>query len=178
MVVLRTLGAKQRRLIGGKRARAVDHAEPEPVPTARATLVAAKPFESDEQAQSWLAQLRRDDDATAAALGGALTRLNAVLRAYRAAAGNPAVRDVDRNGALVARMGYGGGDQVVEGRFEAAYELPPPSTAGGGRRGTLLAPQERLAALLSGRAELHPSEELVLRAQADIRAGRPREAAL
>ena len=41
-----------------------------------------------------------------------------------------------------------------------------------------MAPGERLAAILSGRDELLASEELVLRARADLEAHRPREAAL
>ena len=40
------------------------------------------------------------------------------------------------------------------------------------------APEERFAALLGGREEIHPAEELVLRARADLTAGRPAEAAL
>jgi hypothetical protein len=40
------------------------------------------------------------------------------------------------------------------------------------------APEERFAALLSGREEVLPAEELVLRARADLNAGRVAEAAL
>jgi hypothetical protein len=40
------------------------------------------------------------------------------------------------------------------------------------------APEERFAALLSGREEVLPAEELVLRARADLNAGRFAEAAL
>ncbi len=40
------------------------------------------------------------------------------------------------------------------------------------------APEERFAALLSGREEALPAEELVLRARADLTAGRLQEAAL
>ena len=40
------------------------------------------------------------------------------------------------------------------------------------------APEERFAALLSGREEVLPAEELVLRARADLNAGRLAEAAL
>jgi hypothetical protein len=46
------------------------------------------------------------------------------------------------------------------------------------RRAEALAPDERLAALLSHREELLACEELVLRARTDLDAGRPREAAL
>ena len=40
------------------------------------------------------------------------------------------------------------------------------------------APEERFAALLGGREEVQPAEELVLRARADLNAGRLAEAAL
>jgi hypothetical protein len=40
------------------------------------------------------------------------------------------------------------------------------------------APEERFAALLGGREEVLPAEELVLRARADLNAGRLAEAAL
>jgi hypothetical protein len=74
------------------------------------------------------------------------------------------------------RVGYGSGEEVADGRFEAAFEVGAPRRRR--RRAEVLAPQERLAATLAGRAPLVPAEELVLRARADADAGRPREAAL
>ena len=61
------------------------------------------------------------------------------------------------------------------GAYGEAIELPR-----GGRRvkRSMEAPEERFAALLGGREEIHPAEELVLRARADLNAGRPAEAAL
>ena len=99
-----------------------------------------------------------------------------MLRSHRAAAGDPYARDVRADHALVVRLGYGEGEQVADGRFGRAVELPkdPPKR----KRGEALAPQERLAAVLGGRGRLLVGEELVLRAQLDLDAGRPREAAL
>ena len=74
------------------------------------------------------------------------------------------------------RVGFGSGDQVAEGRFEAAYAVP--DRPGRVKRVAALQPQERLAALLSGSSDLLVAEELVLRARADLAAQRPREAAL
>jgi len=65
---------------------------------------------------------------------------------------------------------------VAEGRYAAAYELP--RTPRGSRKREDLAPAERLAAIVGGREEQLACEELVLRARADVDAGRPREAAL
>jgi hypothetical protein len=68
---------------------------------------------------------------------------------------------------------------VADGRFSAARELPAPSPRSRTRRrAEALAPDERLAAVLGRREELMACEELVLRARADLEAGRPREAAL
>ena len=82
-------------------------------------------------------------------------------------------------GATAVRVGYGSGEQVADGRFSDAYELPPASARSSARRRTeSLAPDERLAAILSRREEVLACEELVLRARSDVDAGRPREAAL
>jgi hypothetical protein len=182
VIVLMTLGAPQRRLMRGKKPTAVTDAGPEPVPTARATLVAAEPFESDAAAKSWLETLRRDDDAVAAEVDDAVAQLNRVLRAHRAATLDHHVREVSAAGALVVRVGYGNGDQVADGRFTAAYELPREASGqirrGAARRRAAIAPQERLAAILSGRDRTLAGEELLLRARADLDAHHPREAAL
>ena len=75
------------------------------------------------------------------------------------------------------RLGFGAGEQVAEGRWTEAVELPP-TAPGRARRTAALRPQERLAALLGGRDAALACELLVLRARADIAAGRLREAAL
>lgn len=178
VVVLGTLGAPQRRLMGGRRPRAVDGAEPEPVPTQRATLVRAKPLEDKAEADRWLGSLRRESDALAAEVADAQRALNAVLRAHRAAAADPYGHDVGSDHALAVRVGYGVGDQVANGRFTEAYELPRGASKRRRRRIDALAPQERLASILGGREALPACEELVLRARADLQAERPREAAL
>jgi hypothetical protein len=145
------------------------------VPTARATVVRAQPFDSSPEADAWLAM---DDDARTAEVERAVRELNFVLRAHRAAAADPYARDVRADHALVVRLGYGEGEQVADGRFERALELPKRPRSGGRGRGTALAPQERLAATLGGRDQLLAGEELMLRARLDLDAGRPREAAL
>jgi hypothetical protein len=66
-VVLRTLGAPQRRLLGARRPRAAPpEPPPEPVATARATLIAARPFEGEGAAELWLREA--EAEAAAAAL--------------------------------------------------------------------------------------------------------------
>jgi hypothetical protein len=181
VIGLKTLGAPERRLIGSKRPRKVAEAEPEPVPTARATIIAAEPFASALEAEAWLAALKRDRDALVEEARLGTAELNRMLRAHRAAAADPwAALEVSPAHALVVRVGYGVGDLVAEGRFDDALELArtEADALSRGRRGDAIGPGERLAAILSGRDELLACEELVLRARADIDAHRPREAAL
>jgi hypothetical protein len=176
VLVLKTLGAPERRSIrpgrlGRSRARRVESAEPEPVPTARATIVRAAPFASADEAADWLAGADPD-----AELEAGVTALNRALHAHRVATADPYVTEVSPERALVARLGYGSGDEVADGRFGECMELP----VSGRRRArrSMEAPEERFAALLGGREEVLPVEELVLRARADLNAGRVAEAAL
>lgn len=180
VLVLRLLGAPQRRLLGRRRGRAREVAAPadpppEPVVTTRATLVDTVALDGYEAASRWLAEA---DLATLAA--DALARLNRVLHAYRVAAADPYAREVSLAQALVTRVGFGDGERVAEGRWDRARELPQ-GTAGAGAlrpRTSALRPQERLAALLAGRDAALACEELTLRVRLDVDAERWREAAL
>jgi hypothetical protein len=166
--VLSTLGAPRRAALRGGRPRSISAAGPEPVPTSRATVVSATPLSSPE---GWLADLDLD-----AEVENALGVLNRALRAHRAAAADAYVAEVSRERALVVRIGYGSGEEVADGRFGEAVELP--RSTGRRLKRSMEAPEERFAALIGGRDEIHPAEELVLRARADLNAGRPAEAAL
>jgi hypothetical protein len=176
VIVLATLGAPQRRLLGRRRPRAVDSAEEaEPVSTTRATLIRLTEL-AEPEAQAWLEGLRGDSEALEREAADGVRELNDVLRAHRAAALDPYVQEVSVERALVARVGYGDGEQVAEGRYSAAYELPRARRRR--RRRAELEPQQRLARILGAHDPLLACEELVLRARADLEAGRPREAAL
>ncbi|MET0510772.1 MAG: hypothetical protein ABW135_03705 [Thermoleophilaceae bacterium] len=176
VLVLSTLGAAERRLLGGRRPQTVEAAAPEPVPTARVTIVAPEPFATPEAASAWLARRRRDSDAAEADLATALETLNRALRAQRAAAADPYLGELSADRALVARIGYGRGDSVADGRFGEAFELPRARPRR--IRRSMEAPEERFAALLGARERALVAEELVLRARADLDAGCMREAAL
>jgi hypothetical protein len=180
VIVLSTAGAPERRLFGrgGRKGAVVDSAaQAAALPAARATLIHAEAFASPEEGEQWLSRLRGDERALDAEVDGAAHELNAVLRAHRAAAADPYVREVSRSIANMVRVGYGSGDLVADGRFAAAYELPEKARRRG-RTADAMAPLERLAAVLSGTEEVGVAEELVLRARLDIEADRPREAAL
>ena len=170
VLVTTTLGAPQRRLLGGRRPHSAG-TEPVPVSTARATVVAASPFEDERAAANWLGQAGEHE------IDDALTVLNRVLHLQRTAAADASVREVARAQALVARVGYGEGEQVAHGRWTEALTHPAPRS-GHVRRSEALRPQERLAALLGGRDAPLAAEELALRARWDLDAGRRREAAL
>jgi hypothetical protein len=176
VVVLSTLGAPERRRLRGRRPRPVEEAVAEPVPTSRATIVRPEPFGSREEAAEWLEGLRANDSAMKEELDRALKVLNRALRAHRAATADPWLPEVSAERALVARIGYGRGEAVAEGRFGDALELPRAGARWVKR--SMEAPEERFAALLGAREKTLVGEELVLRARADLAAGRPREAAL
>jgi hypothetical protein len=175
VLIMTTLGAPQRRRLGRRRPRAVEP-EPEPaaVPTSRATVIIAEPLQGAAPAQAWLRAGRGDEAETR--LADAVLVLNRTLAAHRVAAADPALRDVARDQALVARLGYGSGDEVADGHWTDAVEVPlAPRRA---RRTAALRPQERLAALIGGRAQPLACEELVLRARSDLDRDATREAAL
>jgi hypothetical protein len=166
VVVLSTIGAERRGLLGGRsRTRRTD-AEPKPVPVARAMVVDPVPLAADRQARAWLSQLDPEREAHNAA-----RVLNRVLWAHRIAGAAPHIHEVSPVQALIVRAGYGEGEQVAEGLWMDARELQL-SRKRSGRRASVLRPQERLAVLLSGRGSALLCEELVLRARLDLDAGR------
>ncbi len=176
VLVLRTLGAPERRRLRGRRGREVSATGPEPVPTARVTVVRPEPFATTTDADRWLEGLRAERERAAEELRAAARVLNRALHAQRIAAADPHAADVDPGRALVVRIGFGEGEAVADGRYQRAWELPQPGARK--RVRSMEAPEERFAAVLSGREHPLACEELVLRARSDLNAGRTREAAL
>ena len=173
MLVVATLGAPQRRLLQSMRRRSNAEPEPEPTPvaTGRATVIdVGQPFGDAAEAAAWLERAGEDE------LAGDLAVLNRALHAFRLVTADPYVHPVGRRQALVARVGYGAGEEVADGRWTSARELV--DTPGRRRRAAVLAPQARLAAVLNGRDRALACEELALRARLDLDHGRDREAAL
>jgi hypothetical protein len=142
----------------------------------RATVARPLAFSSRDEARDWLAELRADQEQVEVELSSALAILNRALRAWRAARADPYVGEVSVDRALEARVGYGGGEAVADGRLAEAVEVPRAKAPRVKR--SMEAPEERFAALLGAREEQLVAEELVLRARADLNAGRTREAAL
>jgi hypothetical protein len=170
VLVIATLGARERRLLGRRRARdAEPEPEPTPVTTSRATLIRGQDVE-EADAAAWIADPGEP-------VPEELEILNRVIAMHRVASADSTVREVRLEQALVVRVGYGRGEEVADGRWTEAVEPGEPREARTRVR-SALRPQERLAALLGGRDAALACEELVLRARADLDAGRHREAAL
>lgn len=173
VLVVATLGAPERRRTLVKRGKREARPEPEPAPvtTGRATVIdVGAPFGDDGEARAWLEQVGEAD------LAAALAVLNRALHAFRLVTADPYLNPVGRDQALVARLGYGAGEQVADGLWTDARELIP--VTGRQRRAKVLTPQARLAAILNGRERALACEELILRGRVDIDHGRGREAAL
>jgi hypothetical protein len=170
IVVIGGLSAPRRRRRGARPRHAT--AETAPVEVTRATVIEATPLGEPEAADAWLAQATgaRADEVC----GEALALLNRAVAGQRVAAADPWLADADPARALACRIGYGHGEQVAEGDWEAARELPPARRPAPRSQ----SPQERLAALLGGRDAALACEELALRARGDLDHARPREAAL
>jgi hypothetical protein len=167
VLVIGGLEAPRRRRRGARPRRA----DPKPVAVevTRATVIDAEPLGDLEAADAWLARALSEPEPVAAALAV----LNRALAGQRIAAADPWQPDADRCRALVCRVGYGTGEQVADGDWESARELPPPRP-----QRSAFAPQERVSALLGGRDAPLACEELAVRARGDLEHGRTREAAL
>lgn len=175
-MVCRTFRAPQasrRRLRRGK-PRDVSPDDATFIPLTQLTVIDAEPIDGD--AEEWMRNVRDDEDTrTRLAEHGFAVAVRA-LAAWRLASADAGVPDPSIESALAVRIGYGGGDALVDGRFTEAVELAPPDAKS--TRSAALRPQERMAAILSGRERPLACEELVVRARSDIDAGRDREAAL
>jgi hypothetical protein len=155
----------------------------DPPPRARATAVRAfEPFESEELAAGWLEEAVAAESGLDALATEGFALLNRALHAQAAAAGDPYVGEVNAERAVLVRVGYGSGEELAAGRFTAAHDVDPRAAGSSRRRRRReqerLLPQARVAAVLGGRERIDACETLLLRARADLDAGRLREAAL
>jgi len=191
VVVLGTHGARQgpaagrrgplRRRSASRRRSVAPLPEPTPAATSRATVVDPISVSAERQARAWLADLDAERD-----VAGALTVLNRVLHAQRIATADPYAREVSAAQATTIRAGWGEGEQVAEGRWLHAVELPAGAISGRsagarraiGHRSAALRPHERLARLLGARDRPLLCEELALRTRLDLEQGRVAHAAL
>ncbi|HEX5928618.1 MAG TPA: hypothetical protein VFY48_04415 [Solirubrobacterales bacterium] len=180
VLVILTLGAPSP---PPRRRRRAHNAEPEveALPLARVTAIRAfAPFADAEEAARWLDEATEAEDTTDVLVGDGVALLNRALYAQAAAAAEPHGHELTPERAVKVRLGYGTGDQLAESDFTEAREIDvrSRSSSRSRRRQEALRPQERVAAVLGGREQLDACETLLLRARADLDAGRIREAAL
>ena len=145
------------------------------VPLTTLTAIRPQPLGDEASASAWLAALREDPERSAAELTESLRLVNRAVHAHRASVLDPNVADVAPEHALAVRIGFGTGEELAAGQFTEAFEVPRSARQ---RRGEALRPQERLAAVMRGEERIPACELLILRARADLDAGRVREAAL
>jgi hypothetical protein len=182
VLVIETLGAPPP---PGRRRRKPSEAGAESslstLPLTRATAVRAhEPFDSSEAAAAWLQAAVATEEGVDALVGEGIGLLNRALHAQSAAAADPYGPEVTPQRAARVRIGHGSGDEVAEGRFGVALDVDVRASGSSRRRRREdeLRPQERVAAVLGGRERIDACEPLLLRARADLDAGRLREAAL
>src|SRR3954447_8337227 len=179
VLVVQTIGAPpagRRPPRRRRRAHRVDAADPPPeVPITRLTVIPARTLDAPESERE-LEALRADSTATEAAVVDGLRDVNRVVRAHRIASQDPYGHEIGRLTPLAVRVGIGTGDELADGKWTEAFQVPPAERRQ--RRADALRPQERLAELLAGREPIDVCETLLLRSRADLDQGRPREAAL
>lgn len=173
VLVLHTLGAARKR---PRRPKRESSELPDELPLTRATVITPLALGSEEDAERWLEKTSGDAEARAALRDRALGLLNRALHVSAASAGSPHLPAISPAAAVAVRIGYGGGDDLIAGRWRDSRELPADlprrvQTDGLGAQG-------RVAAVLGGSDAMDACETLVPRARLDLDAGRLREAAL
>lgn len=182
VLVILTLGAPPPPARRRRRARKAEpKVEASPLPLARVTAIRAfAPFGSEEEAARWLDEAIEAEDTTDVLVADGVALLNRALHAQTAAAAEPRGHELTPEGAVKVRLGYGSGEELAESAFTEAREVDvwASGASRSRRRQEALRPQERVAGILGGREQVDACETLLLRARADLDAGRMREAAL
>jgi hypothetical protein len=182
VLVIETLGAPPPARRRRKRPKDAEIGEPPlELPVARATVVLAfNEFEDEKAADAWLQETTATEDSIDRLVEQGIDELNQALHTQAVASGDPYPQTVTPARATTIRIGFGGGEALVDGAFTSAHQVDPGlgPTSRRRQRDEELRPQQRLAAVLGGREQLDACETLLLRARADLDAGRNREAAL
>lgn len=182
VLVIETLGAPPPARRRRKRPRDAEVGEPPgELPVARATVVLAfNEFEDEKAAGAWLQEATATEDNIDRLVEQGIDELNQALHTQAVASGDPYPQTITPARATTIRIGFGSGEALADGAFTSAHRVDPGlgPTSRRRQRDEELRPQQRLAAVLGGREQLDACETLLLRARADLDAGRNREAAL
>jgi hypothetical protein len=140
---------------------------PSTLPMARVTVVlASHPYGDEAAAGNWLESIADDEAVLDELATNATETLNRALHVHAVVSEDSHAQELPPSRATATRIGFGSGKQVASGEWATALDIDT------------LRPQERTAAVLGGREQLDACETLLLRARADLDAGRTREAAL
>src|SRR5215211_8500878 len=145
VLVVQTIGAPPagRRRRSRRRARRADPDNgPPQVPITRLTVIPARARSHDE-AKRELNSLTGDPAAAEEAILDGLREANRVVRAHRIANQDPYGQEIGRLTPLASRVGFGTGEELADGRWSEALDVPAPERRR--RRADALRPQERLA---------------------------------
>jgi hypothetical protein len=143
---------------------------PATVPLSVVTFVrGTSPFDAERAAASRLEETRFSEAEQLRWVRHGLTVLNLAIRGYRTGAPDPYALEVTRRDARRIRIGYGTTEDVQNGGWQAAFELPPAPQSRS-KRIERLRPYEAVAAVLSGKSEVLEAEDLLSRASATERA--------
>lgn len=141
------------------------------------TVVRGTQLLADARTGDQLLATLKEPEAHTPWIDDAIADLNRAIVAYRASSADPFVMEVSRADPRGVRIGHGIGEEVFAGRWSKALEVFPPAQAKVPRQIRLM-PAQATAHLLAGHGRVLESEELILRAQLDLRQGRRRAAAV
>jgi hypothetical protein len=177
VLVVTVLGAPPVRFRILRRARELSPpVAPDDVPLSLVSFVkGSQPLSHTKEASAALDEVKFSDQLQRQWVQVGLRVLNAAIRGYRAGAPDPYAIEVLRRDARKIRIGYGTTDEVQNGGFQSAIELPPGQAARATRI-ERLRPSEAVATVLTGRGAVLEGEDLLLRALVDLDHERTRAA--
>lgn len=152
---------------------------PAAVPVTVVTVVFADRPLDGPSAADWLRE-GAAEPRIGSLIEAALLVLDRGIAAAGATTGRAIGEPVGPEQVLAARIGYGEGERVCDGRFSEALDVDAAAGGPGGRRARLerIVPLGRIAAILGGREPLHACEVMIPRIRADLDGGRPAPAIL
>jgi hypothetical protein len=123
--------------------------------------------------------MRADESALDPLIAESAAALGQALHVHAVVSEEAPPSPISADRAAAARVGFGSGEEVAHGKWTSAIEVEARQLSSRRQqRAEELRPQARTAAVLGGRERLDACETLLLRARADLDAGRWREAAL
>ena len=132
VLIITPLGAPRPQRKIRRRGKAVEPGDPEAVPVTRVTVTGERLSDAAE-GDAWIEATLRAPEAPAE-IRSATSVINRALSALRAGARDPLVQEVGASKALAVRIGHGTGQELADGRWTAARELPRKSSGGPTRR--------------------------------------------